>query len=87
MYKQTDSNILPAGWSTRVLGEIGQCLIGLTYDPKDVRSDGILVLRASNINRGTLQFDDCIFVNVEVHERLIVRENDFTRCTSRKSLL
>ena len=57
-YKQTGLRVLPSDWSTCTLGEIGQCLIGLTYEPKSIGSDGLLVLRSSNIRDSTLQFDD-----------------------------
>ena len=79
-YKQTGLSVLPSGWSTCTLGEIGQCLIGLTYEPKNVGSDGLLVLRSSNIGDGTLQFDDHVFVNMEVPERIIVCEDDLLIC-------
>ena len=78
--QKIDTKILPADWSARSLGQIGQCLIGLTYDTRNVGDDGILVLRSSNIGNDTLQFDDCVFVNMEVGERLIVRENDLLIC-------
>ena len=79
-YKHTEFGVLPSDWSTCTLGEIGQCLIGLTYEPKNIGSDGFLVLRSSNIGEGTLQFDDNVFVNMEVPERIIVREDDLLIC-------
>ena len=75
-----DIGIFPSDWSTRTLGEIGQCLIGLTYEPENVRSDGILVLRSSNIEDGNLRFADNVFVSMDVPERIIVRENDLLIC-------
>lgn len=75
-----DTCIFPSDWSTRTLGEIGQCLIGLTYEPENVRSDGILVLRSSNIEDGNLRFTDNVFVSMDVPERIIVRENDLLIC-------
>ena len=79
-YKQTSLGVLPSDWSTCSLGEIGQCLIGLTYEPRNISSDGLLVLRSSNIGDGNLQFDDHVFVNMEVPERIIVREDDLLIC-------
>ncbi len=79
-YKQTNLGVLPSDWSTCSLGEIGQCLIGLTYEPRNISSDGLLVLRSSNIGDGNLQFDDHVFVNMEVPERIIVREDDLLIC-------
>ena len=80
VYNYTDCGTLPAGWSIRTLGETGQCLIGLTYKPTNLDSDGLLVLRSSNIGNGTLQFDNNVFVDLEVPERIIVREDDLLIC-------
>ncbi len=78
--KRTDLGVIPAEWDTRTLGEIGQCLIGLTYDPSNVTSDGLLVLRSSNIGDGVLRFYDNVFVDIVVSERLIVHESDLLIC-------
>lgn len=79
-FRQTELGPLPIDWGTRALGDIGECLIGLTYDPADVSPDGLLVLRSSNIEDGALRFDDNVFVDVEVPERLIVRRGDLLIC-------
>ena len=78
--KRTDVGVIPDNWATRSLGEIGHCLIGLTYEPSNVRPDGLLVLRASNIGDGGLQFGDDVFVDVDVPERLFVRPDDLLIC-------
>jgi len=67
-------------WETKRLGEIGECFIGLTYDPNNVKSNGLLVLRASNIDNNGLKFDDNVFVDVEIPEKLIVRKDDILIC-------
>jgi type I restriction enzyme, S subunit len=41
-------------WETKKLGDIGECIIGLTYSPENVRESGLLVLRSSNIQRNRL---------------------------------
>ena len=56
-YKWTEVGPIPEDWQLKRLGEIGESLIGLTYRPSDVRSDGVLVLRSSNIQNGKLRFD------------------------------
>ena len=68
------------GWEVKKLGEIGECIIGLTYSPDNVRESGLLVLRSSNIQGNILQFDDNVYVDVEVSEKLIVRKNDILIC-------
>ena len=72
--------MIPDDWLTRSLGEIGHCLIGLTYEPSNVRPDGLLVLRASNIGDNGLQFGDDVFVDVDVPQRLLVQPDDLLIC-------
>ena len=79
-YKQTEVGVIPRDWDTQTLGKIGECLIGLTYDPSNVKSDGVLVLRASNIEQGALQFDDNVFVDMEVPEKILAKEGDLLIC-------
>ena len=67
-------------WEVKRLGDIGESLIGLTYNPSDVTSDGILVLRSSNVFEGRLRFNDNVFVKSEVPERIMVRLGDILIC-------
>ena len=77
---QIHDSAIPNDWSLRTLGEIGQCLIGLTYDPKNISANGVLVLRSSNIDNNTLQFGDDIYVEMDIPERINVREGDLLIC-------
>ena len=77
---QIHDSAIPNDWSVRTLGEIGQCLIGLTYDPKNISANGVLVLRSSNIDNNTLQFGDDIYVEMDIPERINVREGDLLIC-------
>ena len=68
-------------WEKKTLGQIGECFIGLTYSPNDVvESDGTLVLRSSNIQNGTLAFEDNVFVNAKISDKNFVKENDILIC-------
>jgi type I restriction enzyme S subunit len=67
-------------WEVKKLGEIGECIIGLTYRPYNVKDNGILVLRSSNIKGNRLKYDDNVFVDVEVSERLKVKKSDILIC-------
>ena len=78
--KHMELDFLPSDWSICALKEIGQCIIGLTYEPKHVTTDGLLVLRSSNIGDYALQLDDSVFVNMEVSDQLILREDDLLIC-------
>jgi type I restriction enzyme S subunit len=68
------------GWETKTVGEIGECIIGLTYSPSNVKKEGKLVLRSSNIKGNKLVFDNNVFVDVDVNDRLITRKTDILIC-------
>ncbi|MDC4779849.1 restriction endonuclease subunit S [Acinetobacter baumannii] len=70
-------------WETKTLGEMGENIIGLTYSPTDVTTDGtgILVLRSSNIKNGRLDKDDQVRVNKSIKDRIIIQPNDILICT------
>lgn len=67
-------------WRNVRLGDIGQSLIGLTYSPSNVKRSGTLVLRASNIQDGELAFDDNVYVDCAIPEKIRTRENDILIC-------
>lgn len=79
-YKQTEVGLIPDDWEVRSLGQIGEAFIGLTYKPSDVRRDGTLVLRSSNISDGALQFEDNVFVDAEIADGSIAQEGDILIC-------
>lgn len=71
---------LSGEWEVKSLGEIGESLIGLTYKPSDVKSDGVLVLRSSNVFEGQFRFNDNVFVQTEIPEKIMVRTGDIVIC-------
>ena len=80
-YKQSDVGIIPEDWVVVSLSEIGDSLIGLTYQPSKVRKYGTLVLRSSNVQNGLLCFDNNVFVETKIPERIKVRPGDILICT------
>lgn len=62
------------------MGQVAQCLIGLTYSPLDVYSFGTLVLRSSNVQNGRLAFDDTVYVQMDVPHRAITQDGDILIC-------
>jgi len=68
------------GWEEKTLGEIGECIIGLTYSPDNVKESGTLVLRSSNVQGNSLCFEDNVYVDNKVSDKLIVQENDILIC-------
>ena len=67
-------------WEETTLGQIGECIIGLTYKPEDVVEHGLLVLRSSNVQNGRLAYDDNVHVNLRVAEHLYMRLGDILVC-------
>lgn len=79
-YKQTELGEIPGDWDVASLGNVGESIIGLTYSPRDVSDFGSLVLRSSNVQNNRLAFDDNVFVNMDLPDRVIVREGDILIC-------
>ena len=74
---------LPSHWKPTRLRHLGQSIIGLTYSPDDLTSDGqgVPVLRANNIQAGRLISDGLVFVSKAVPDKLILREGDILICS------
>jgi len=79
-YQQTEVGVIPEDWKVVELGGIGKNLIGLTYSPNDVVEYGTLVLRSSNVQNNKLAFKNNVFVNMELPNRVIVKEGDILIC-------
>lgn len=71
---------IPNGWIWCNLSMIGQTNIGLTYSPADIDSDGIIVLRLSNITNSQLDFSDIVRVNTNIRDSQYVENNDILIC-------
>ncbi len=67
-------------WEQKRLGEVGDCIIGLTYSPNNIVNDGTLVLRSSNIQNNKLEFNDNVYVNSKIPDNLIVKKDDILIC-------
>jgi type I restriction enzyme S subunit len=78
--KHSELGEIPEDWEVVTLGDIGQTVIGLTYSPNDVADFGTLVLRSSNVQNGKLAYADNVYVNMELPERVIVKQGDILIC-------
>lgn len=67
-------------WESKRLGDIGECVIGLTYSPNEVARAGLLVLRSSNIENNRLKFEDNVFVSRSVSDKITTKEGDILIC-------
>lgn len=65
-------------WEEKKLGDVGKTINGLTYSPNDIASDGVLVLRSSNIKKGRLDFNDNVYVRTSNYNP--VQKGDILIC-------
>lgn len=79
-YQNTDIGIIPEDWDCVAMGDIGQSLIGLTYNPSNVKDYGTLVLRSSNVQGDQLAFENNVFVDMELPKRVMVEPDDILIC-------
>lgn len=74
---------VPERWTVKRLRFVGEAVIGLTYDPSEVvdESEGVLVLRSSNVQGGKITFDDNVFVSAHISNKLITQVGDILICS------
>lgn len=74
---------VPQNWQIEKIKHLGKASNGLTYKPQDQRdeSDGILVLRASNIQNGRICFEDNVFVDRKIAYKSLVSSGSILICS------
>lgn len=72
---------MKTGWEIKRLNEIANYFIGLTYSPKDVSDNGMIVLRSSNVQDDKLDLSDIVRVNRPIKDALKVRRGDILMCS------
>lgn len=75
---------VPKHWDVKKLKHIGESIIGLTYSPNDLcdeSENSYLVMRSSNVQNGKVSFEDNVFVNCPVPDKLKIRHNDILICS------
>jgi|TARA_B110000259_G_scaffold41772_1_gene48053 restriction endonuclease S subunit len=63
------------------LSDISEYFNGLTYSPKDVSEDGLIVLRSGNIQNGKMKYQDIKRVNKKIKDKLYVKPTDILICS------
>ncbi len=76
---------IPSTWNVRPLKYVGESRNGLTYSPKDIVDNGILVLRSSNIQDSKLAFEDNVYVT-KAPDMLRMLKGDILICSRNGSL-
>ena len=71
---------IPETWKWVKLGQLGFTNIGLTYSPKDVCHDGVVVLRSSNIQNGKMDYEDIVRVSCSIPDNKMCHIGDILIC-------
>ncbi|MCX2718912.1 restriction endonuclease subunit S [Lentiprolixibacter aurantiacus] len=74
---------IPIHWDTIKLKYKGNVIIGLSYKPENQvdEKNGVLVMRSSNIQEGKPSFEDNVYVDCEIPEKLRTKEGDILICS------
>jgi len=67
-------------WVEKTLNKFGNLINGLTYSPEDIRENGLLVLRSSNVQNGQIDLDDCVYVKPDVKGANLAQPDDILVC-------
>lgn len=67
-------------WEEARLNQLGKLVSGLTYSPGDVRDQGLLVLRSSNIQDAEIALDDCVYVTEDIKGANLCEPKDILIC-------
>jgi len=84
-FKADDGSAFPK-WEYKRLRDIGSFYRGHSYNSTNVKGDGLLVLRSSNIKDGFLVLDkDLQFVDKDCSDNISLRKNDIVICMANGS--
>ena len=67
-------------WSETRLSSLGELVSGLTYSPDDVRDNGLLVLRSSNVQNAEIALEDNVYVTPGIKGANLAKPNDILIC-------
>lgn len=67
-------------WQKVKLNKLGKLVSGLTYSPDDIREDGLLVLRSSNVQNGEIKLEDNVYVRTDIKGANLSELNDILIC-------
>ncbi len=76
-FEDANGNDFPE-WEEKKLGKVGEIVNGLTYSPKDIDDNGIIVLRSSNVKKRRIDLKDQVRVKVEKYNP--VKKGDILIC-------
>ena len=73
---------IPVGWEISKIKYLSEYFNGLTYNPDDMTEDsGTIVLRANNIQNGKLTFNEEVYIDMKISNKLKLRKDDILICS------
>lgn len=88
MIKEVNKNNLPKDWKWVKLGEVCNLRNGFAFKSAEYKSEGIPVIRISDIKSGAVKPDKSVRVNAKNdYEEYVVLENEIScdvRCNNRQ---
>ena len=74
---------IPSHWEITKFKYKGEVIIGLSYKPENLvdKGEGTLVMRSSNVQNGKPSFNDNVYVDCKISDKLKTREGDILICS------
>jgi len=67
-------------WERVLFGDIAETVGGLTYSPSDIREEGLLVLRSSNVQNSEIELKDNVYVDLQIDDEKKTKQGDILLC-------
>ena len=67
---------LPKGWAWTTIGSVCNFENGYAFSSNDYKTNGIPLVRISNIADNRINLDVCVFIQKNVDDRFIVKKGD-----------
>lgn len=79
---------IPEHWEVKRMKYLGKAIIGLTYSPTEMvdEGEGTLVLRSSNVQKGKITYDDCVYVTTDIPHKKRTKIGDILICSRNGSI-
>ncbi|SDY60472.1 restriction endonuclease subunit S [Lachnobacterium bovis] len=75
-----DPMLNPKNFVVKTIDQVAVLNKGITYSPKDVADNGMIVLRSSNIKGNVFDLEDLVKITKKVSSDKYVQENDILMC-------
>ena len=67
---------LPKGWAMCRLSNVCKIYSGFAFSSNDYRTEGIPLIRISNIKNNTIDLSECVFIKSTIDDRFIISRGD-----------